>query len=106
MKLRLARMSGKPVSVKNLEAYTTEFKTRYDEILEKHGKDMLTVHQEILKLDEELTGKWKQIEVETLPKSAKAWRDLIDKFQAPIMLARSSENVDELVLVIMDEPIA
>lgn len=106
MKLRLARMSGKPVSQENLEAYTMEFKQRYDEILEKHGKDMLTVHQEVMKLDEELTGKWRQIEVEQLPKSAKGWRELITKFEAPIMLALSSENVDELVLVIMDEPIA
>lgn len=105
MKLRLARMSGKPVSAANLEAYTLEFKSRYDAILETHGKDMLTVHQEVLKLDEELTGKWRQIEVESLPKSAKAWRELITKFESPLMLALSSENPDELVLVIMDEPI-
>lgn len=106
MKLRLARMSGKPVSQENLEAYTMEFKEKYDKILEIHGKDMLSVHQEVLKLDQELHSKWQNIEVEQLPKSARAWRDLITKFGSPLMLALSSENPDELVLVIMDEPLA
>lgn len=106
MKLRLARMSGRPVSAENLAQYETEFKARYDQILEQHGQDMLTVHQELLKLDEELQGKWQRIEVEALPKSAKAWHELLEKFDAPVMLAKSSENVKELILVIMDEPIA
>ena len=106
MKLRLVRMSGKPVSMENLAAYTAEFKEKYDLILEKHGKDMLSVHQEVLKLDEELSNKWRKIEVESLPKSGKGWHELLEKVGAPIMLAKSSENVEELVLVIMDEPIA
>lgn len=106
MKLRLARMSGRPVSVENLAQYESEFKIRYDEILAQHGQDMLTVHQELRKLDEELQGKWQRIEVEALPKSGKAWLELLKKFEAPVMLAKSSENVDELVLVIMDEPLA
>lgn len=67
---------------------------------------MLTVHQEVMKLDNELTSKWSQIEMQELPKSAKGWRELITQLEAPLMLALSSENVDELVLVIMDEPIA
>ena len=71
MKLRLVRMSGKPVSMENLEAYTLEFKAKYDKILEQHGNDMLTVHQEVLKLDEELSTKWKRIESEELPNRLK-----------------------------------
>jgi hypothetical protein len=106
MKLRLARMSGRPVSAENLAAYEAEFKERYDKILEAHGNDMLTVHQELLKLDQELQGKWQRIEVEALPKSGKGWHELLEKFDAPVMLAKSSENVGELVLVIMDEPLA
>lgn len=106
MKLRLARMSGKPVSAENLAQYESEFKQQYDKILEQHGQDMLTVHQELLKLDNELQGKWQRIEMESLPKSAKGWRELIAKFEAPIMLAQSLDKPDELVLVIMDEPIA
>jgi hypothetical protein len=106
MKLRLARMSGRPVSAENLASYESEFKERYDTILAQHGQDMMTVHQELLKLDEELQGKWQRIEMEDLPKSRKGWHELLEKFDAPVMLAKSSENVEELVLVIMDEPIA
>lgn len=105
MKLRLVRMSGRPVSMDNLEAYTLEWKSRYDEILEKHGKDMLTVHQEVLKLENELQTKWNLIEREELPKSAKGWRKLIDKYECPLMLAVSMDDTKETVLVIMDQPI-
>lgn len=106
MKLRLVRMSGRPVSPENLAEYEAEFKKEYDKILEQHGQDMLTVHQELLKLDEVLQNKWQRIESNDIPKSKKGWVKLLETYDAPIMLAKSAENVDELLLVIMDEPLA
>jgi hypothetical protein len=102
MRLRTIRFTGLPVAPENLKAYDEEFKTAYDAIVEKHGNDMLTVHQELLKLDEELAKKWASIESSDMPKSAKAWKKMIEKFGAPIMIANSSDNPDELVLVIVD----
>lgn len=106
MKLRLVRMSGMPVSPENLAAYNAEFKTAYDAILAEHGNDMLTVHQKLKELDEVLQKKWQTIKTSTVPKSAKAWHKLLEAYDAPVMLAKSSENPKELVLVIMDEALA
>lgn len=108
MNLRLVRMSGLPVSEENLAAYNEEFKSSYDAIMEQHSPDMLKVHEALQALDKELQGKWQRIESNSLPKSAKGWRALIEKFQAPIMIAVSAEENAEgtLVLVIMDQPLA
>lgn len=104
MKLRIQRFSGLPVSTSNLDAYNTEFKLKYDEILAAHSPDMLVVHEKLKELDAELTKKYAQIELQELPKSAKGWQKLIDSLEAPVMLAKSSEK-NELLLVVMDQPL-
>lgn len=106
MKLRTVRFSGLPVSQDNLEAYNAEFQQRYDKIMETCGNDMLKVHEELQKLDAELQQKFQQIESFELPKSAKGWQKLLESFDAPIMLAKSSEGKNELVFVIMDQPLS
>jgi hypothetical protein len=101
-------MSGLPVSEENLTKYNDEFKASYDTIMAEHGPDMLVVHQKLLELDKELQQKWQRIESFSLPKSAKGWRELIEAYKAPIMVAVSAEEGSEgtLVLVIMDQPLA
>jgi len=106
MKLRIQRFSGMPVAMENLAAYDTEFKARYDDIMAKYSPDMLEVHKHLQELDAELQAKWNQIESEPVPKSAKGWQRLIAKYQAPVMLAQSAENSKELLLIIMDQPLA
>lgn len=105
MKLQIMRMSGQPVSPEHVEQYKAEFQTGYDAIVAEHGQDMLTVHQKLKELDEELMKKWDRILLEKLPTSAKKWAALIKQFDAPIMLALSLEPGSEgkLVLVVMDE---
>jgi 16S rRNA C967 or C1407 C5-methylase (RsmB/RsmF family) len=106
MKLRTIRFSGLPVKPENLKAYNEEWQTRYDETLAKYSPDMLTIHKELEKLEAELQAKFVQIEANKLPTSRKGWMELINNFEAPIMLARSSEDTNELVLVVMDRPLA
>lgn len=106
MKLKLVRMSGLPVSEENLAAYNEEFKAAYDIILAENGNDMLVVHQKLQELDANLQQKFQRIETSEVPKSAKGWHKLLEAYETPIMLAKSSENPKELVLVIMDEPLA
>lgn len=106
MKLRTIRYSGLPVAPENLAAYDAEFKAAYDKIQADHAPDMLVVHQKLKELDAELTAKWTSIELSQLPKSKKGWKKFLEQYDAPIMVARSSEDVDEVVLVIMDQPLA
>lgn len=105
MKLRTIRFSGLPVSPENLKQYNEEWKSAYDAILEQHGQDMLTVHQKVEQLEKDLQAKYVQIESNKLPASKKAWVKLLESFDAPIMLARSSEDPNELLLVVMDQPL-
>ena len=106
MKLRTVRFSGLPVSKANLEAYDAEFKAAYDQISAEHGQDMLKMHEEILKVESALQAKYTQIEKFQMPTSAKQWKAIIDACEAPIMIARSLDNPNEIVLVIMDRPLA
>jgi Skp family chaperone for outer membrane proteins len=106
MKLRVVRFSGMPVQPEALDAFNTEFKQEYDKLQEVHGNDMLEMHKGIQAMEAELQKKYSNIVAEKLPASKKAWLELLGKFDAPVMLARSSENTKELILVIMDQPLA
>lgn len=105
MKLRITRFSGLPVDPETLKAYEAEFATNYDAIVAEHAQDMLTVHEKLKELDGVLQQKYGNILDEELPKSKRAWLNLLAKFDAPIMLARSSENPNELLFVVMDQPL-
>ena len=103
-KVQIARASGAPLTLKNIEAYDLEFKARYDVILSEAGSDMPTVQDLVQALQDELQRKYEIIGDEVLPKSAKGWQALITKYGAPIMIAQSSEDLKKHVLVIMDQP--
>lgn len=102
MRLRTVRYSGAPVAPENLQAYDEAFKAGYDAIVAEHGQDMLTVHTKVQALEADLLAKFDNVERQQLPTTAKAWRALLDVYGAPVMVARSSENPNELVLVIVD----
>jgi hypothetical protein len=104
MKLRTIRYSGLPVDPTMLEKYDKAWKEAYDAIMAEHGQDMLTVHGELEKLEAKLQSEYGNIELRELPKSTKAWMQFIDSLDCPIMLAKSSENPKELVIVVVDRP--
>lgn len=104
--IKIFRYSGKPLTVEDLQAHKADFQAGYDKILQEHGPDMLKVHEELQKLDTELAQKWKLVDSVPLPKSAKAWKAMANTYQAPVLVAQSSENPAEIVLVVMDEPLA
>lgn len=101
--MKLIRYSGRPVSLENLKAHEEEFKKRYDEISEMHGPDMLKIHESLIELDKELAQKWEVILEIDVPKSVKAWKKLIDLYEVPVLVAKSKDNPNELLLVLMDE---
>lgn len=103
--MRIMRMSGLPVQLKDLEAHKAEFMVRFDEAKEKAGNDMLALQGLVATFEAELNAKYSLTGHVELPKSASAWKKLMGSFEAPVMLAQSSENTKELVLVIVDQPI-
>jgi hypothetical protein len=104
-KLIAQRFSGRPVMPDQLAAYESEFKTAFDKIQAEVGLDMLEMHKRLQALDAELLPKYTPKELMELPKSQRAWHKLIMQFECPVLVAKSSENPDTLVLVLMDQPI-
>lgn len=118
--MKLIRLSGRPVNIADLEAYEVEFKAGFDASMRKHAQpgqestedvmqlkavDMLSVQQDLQALDAELSSKYATVAEVQLPKTMKAWKQLMKQVEAPVMIAQSSENVKEFVLVIVDRPI-
>lgn len=105
-KVRVVRYSGRPVDELSFKAFENEYVQEYDKIAEACGQDMLEFHKQLQTLDAKLEQKYANIMTEELPKTAKAWRELTLKYDAPIMLARSSDNPKELIMVVMDQALA
>lgn len=104
-KLNIVRFSGAPVEPEAFKLFDAEYKAEFDKLQELHAQDMLKFHEELKKLDEQLAAKYANIFTEELPTSQKSWRELTEKYDAPIMLARSSEDPKKLILVVMDMPL-
>jgi len=103
--IQIARYSGLPVAPEHVEAYKVEFQAAYDKLQESCGADMLKMHEELEKLDKELAIKWQRILTTLPPRSEKAWKKMVDHYGCPIMIARSQDNPEQLVFVLMDMPI-
>lgn len=112
MKLKLFRYSGQPVLLESRQAYHADYQSYFDKADErartKHSAGAYTdayalLMQRYLRFGEYVLNLKhnKQIEME-LPKSAKAWSDLIAKFDdVPVMVARVADG-KSVVMVIMD----
>lgn len=103
--ISLFRFSGSPVRAADIEAHATEFKEKYLAIEKRLHPDMLSIQKEVQAMEDELAKKFDLTIQVPFPKSKKQWRQLCESYEAPLMLARSSLNPKELVLVIMDTPI-
>lgn len=105
MKIQIMRMSTLPVELEALEAYKAEWTVGFDAAKAKHGNDMLSLQADLQALETELLSRYSATGQVDLPKTAKAWKALMASFDAPIMIARSSEGKNEMVLVIVDTQI-
>jgi hypothetical protein len=105
MKLRIMRMSGLPVQLQDLENYKAEFGAGYDAAQLECGKDMLALQTKLQELENSLLAKYSNTGVQELPKSAKGWKQLLLAYQAPVLLAQSADNPNEMVLMVVDTPI-
>ncbi|MBK9292813.1 MAG: hypothetical protein IPM52_14490 [Bacteroidetes bacterium] len=102
MKLKIFRMSGLPVQPEALEQYKAEFTSGFDAAKAECGNDMLALQGKLQTLEDALVAKYSVVGEVELPKTGKAWRELLQAYSAPVMVAQSSQNTDEYVLVIVD----
>lgn len=103
--MKIFRMSGLPLDSADVEAYQAEFKLKYDELAAAAGLDMLKLHESIIEMEEKLKRQYNIIGEQALPKSIKGFQQLVDKYGAPIIVARENGNTNELVLCVCDTPI-
>lgn len=101
-KIQLFRQSGNPVDMSDREKYDIEFKKMYDKAAERAGLDMIKLNRMLRFCERQLIKKYNiKVEVE-MPKTAKAWESLINKYEdVPIMVAREL-NSGKPILIIMD----
>lgn len=103
--MKVMRMSGRPVSLEQFNAYDAEFKARFDLIQAEVGNDMLAFQKKLIELDEELKPKYTVVEEWPLPQTAEEFNAIITAYETPIMVAKSAEAGNEIVMVLMDEQI-
>jgi hypothetical protein len=97
----VGRQSGLPVKVSKLNEYQVEFKSRFDELKALHGSEMLGLQKDLELLDQEMQKKYEIEEQWVLPKSFKAWRDLVD-IHGPFLVT-VNKHTGELILIIIDQ---
>lgn len=112
-KVQIIKQSGKPVDAEDARKFDEEFRVLYDKseskaesLLKKPrfaSKHVMQLIERYLRFSEHLLNKkYNQDSFVQLPKTAKAWRDLISKHDnIPIMVAKRSDK-KATVLVIMD----
>lgn len=111
-------MSGLPIDPACAKLFDSEFKEGYDAAMLKHAKsknadgtinfnavDMLGVQSDLAELETALKAKYSVEGTAELPKSAKGWHKLVTELEAPLLIAKSSENPNELIIVLVDTPI-
>lgn len=107
LKPMLVRQSGLPIVVEHMHEYSEAFRAEYDHLLGKYNStsfdDMNKFRDELDIVEKKLLEKYPLQERVEMPKNQKQWQSLIERVQAPILVARSLDNSDQIVLVIMDQ---
>lgn len=104
MKIKVYSQSGKPTNIEDALAYEKDFKAGYDKLWTKKEAGEINIDEMkagLDELDKELKGKYVMYSEIPLPKSGKAWRELIMGFECPVTLAITEED-HKLALFLMD----
>ena len=101
--MKAIRYSGLPVNLENLKAWQSEWTLAFDELKLKHGSNMLDLQTDLAVVEKELAKKYPTSEDWSFVKTQKAMKLKIEEVQAPILIAKSSDNSNEILYVIMDQ---
>jgi hypothetical protein len=97
----IIKQSGSPVDESEAKKFLNEWRVGFDKLFETGG-DMPTVTEEAKKFEEKLLKKYRIEEQVDLPKSLKAWKELLDNHKSGIMVDLHSKTGD-LMLIILDQ---
>lgn len=103
--MRIVRRTGAPVHPEAVKAYEADFQAAFDKAQNEARGDMDKMQKLLEEIDKELATKYGTEEQLPLPTTQKGWRQLIDTYGAPVLVARSADNPKELILVLMDVPL-
>tara|TARA_R110002153_G_scaffold75413_3_gene195119 strand:+ start:3996 stop:4304 length:309 start_codon:yes stop_codon:yes gene_type:complete len=96
----IIKQSGNPVDESDAKKFLDEWKSGFDKLFDAEG-DMAIVTEKAQAYEEELMKKYKVEEVVDLPKSMKAWKNLLDEHQSGIMVDQHAKT-GNLMFVILD----
>ena len=97
----IIKQSGSPVDESEAKKFLDEWKEGFDKLFEAGG-DMPTVTEEAKKFEEKLLKKYKIEGKVALPKSLKAWKELLDNHKSGIMVDLHAKTGD-LMFIILDQ---
>ena len=96
----IIKQSGNPVDEGDAKEFLKEWKDGFDKLFDAAG-DMAIVTEKATKYEQELMKKYKIEKSVELPKSMKAWKNLLDEHQSGIMVDQHTKT-RELMFVILD----
>jgi len=96
----IIKQSGNPVDEKEAKDFLNEWRKGFDQLFDADG-DMATVTEKATEYEQELMKKYKIEKSVVLPKSMKAWKNLLDEHQSGIMVDQHAKT-GELMFVILD----
>ena len=111
MKIKVYSQTGKPTDVKQALQYEKDSKKLYDRLYEKYdwtglGKDerdykIKMFETELGEREKVLKSNYDMYITVDMPKSGKAWKDLIMSFGCPVTIAITEQD-KKLALFLMD----
>ena len=96
----ISRQSGKPVDSEDVQKYEDEWKEGFDDLFGAHQDDMKTMEEKSNEFEERLQAKYKISQKIKLPKSIKAWKELMDEHGKDIMLALDKDGKNLHVILL------
>ena len=103
MKVLIARQSGLPVDDSKAEDFRIDWQARFDELKQKNGTDMLAMEKDLELMEKEMEEKYELVSKVELPKSGKAWKEIIETYSG--VLVSTHKDTGEVVLIVMDQGI-
>lgn len=102
MRVTIVRQSGNPVSEDQAKAYQEDFKERFDKLYDNAGGDMESLNEKLAELDAEMGGKYETSTELEMPKSGKAWLELLERHKNAGILVSTHKDTGKLMMVILD----
>jgi len=96
----IIKQSGNPVDEGDAKEFLKEWKDGFDKLFDAEG-DMAIVTEKATKYEQELMKKYKIEKSVELPKSMKAWKQLLEQHHSGIMVDQNHKTGD-LMFVILD----